>query len=56
VLTALGVFLFLYGANYYNNVVGWTGVALFFGGAFTWFFFYFYYELIKWVNRRAQKP
>ncbi|HVP15804.1 MAG TPA: hypothetical protein VMT42_00340 [candidate division Zixibacteria bacterium] len=28
----LGVILFLYGANYYNNFVGWAGVYLFFGG------------------------
>ena len=28
----LGVILFLYGANYYNNVVGWAGVYLFVGG------------------------
>jgi len=28
----LGVILFVYGANYYDNVVGWTGVYLFFGG------------------------
>jgi hypothetical protein len=28
----LGVVLFLYGANYYDEVVGWTGVGLFAGG------------------------
>jgi hypothetical protein len=28
----LGIILFLYGANYYNNIVGWAGVYLFFGG------------------------
>lgn len=28
----LGLVLFLYGANYYNNIVGWTGVYLFVGG------------------------
>jgi len=27
-----GVILFLYGANYYDAVVGWTGVGLFVGG------------------------
>ena len=32
VVVILGVFLFLYGANYYNNVAGWSGVYLFFGG------------------------
>lgn len=28
----LGIILFLYGANYYNNIVGWAGVYLFVGG------------------------
>jgi len=28
----VGVVLFLYGANYYNNIVGWAGVYLFVGG------------------------
>lgn len=28
----LGILLFLSGANYYNNIVGWAGVYLFFGG------------------------
>jgi hypothetical protein len=32
VVIVLGVVLFLYGANYYNNVVGWAGVYLFAGG------------------------
>jgi len=27
-----GVFLFLYGSNYYNAVTGWTGVFLILGG------------------------
>jgi len=30
----IGVVLFLYGSNYYNAVVGWTGVCLVFGGLF----------------------
>lgn len=29
-----GIVLFLYGANYYNAVVGWTGVGLVFAGFF----------------------
>lgn len=29
-----GVILFLYGSNYYNAVVGWTGVYLIIGGFF----------------------
>ena len=31
-ITIAGVILFLYGANYYDAVVGWTGVGLFVGG------------------------
>ena len=30
----LGIFLFLYGANYYDNAVGWAGVYLFVIGFF----------------------
>ncbi len=28
----LGILMFLYGANYYDNTVGWTGVFLIAGG------------------------
>ncbi len=28
-LMILGILLFLYGANFYDNIVGWTGVFLF---------------------------
>ena len=34
----LGVFLFLYGANSYNNDVGWAGVYLFVGGILAYVF------------------
>ena len=34
VLMILGITLFLYGANYYSNTVGWTGVFLFVAGVF----------------------
>jgi len=30
----MGVILFLYGANYYNAVIGWTGFSLILGGFF----------------------
>jgi len=33
-LIILGIFLFLYGANYYNNAVGWAGVLIFAFGFF----------------------
>jgi hypothetical protein len=31
-IVILGIILFLYGSNYYDNLVGWTGIYLFFGG------------------------
>jgi hypothetical protein len=31
-LVVVGVVLFLYGANYYDAGVGWTGVGVFVGG------------------------
>jgi hypothetical protein len=33
-LVILGLVLFLYGANYYNVTVGWTGVGLVAAGFF----------------------
>jgi hypothetical protein len=30
----IGAILFLYGANYYNAVIGWTGFSLILGGFF----------------------
>jgi hypothetical protein len=33
-LVILGLVLFLYGANYYNATVGWTGVGLITAGFF----------------------
>jgi hypothetical protein len=31
-VVVIGFVLFLYGANYYDATVGWTGVGLFVGG------------------------
>lgn len=31
VFVFLGIAFFLYGANYYDNIVGWAGVYLFVG-------------------------
>ena len=31
-LIILGIVLFLYGSNYYDAVIGWTGVAFILGG------------------------
>jgi hypothetical protein len=43
----LGVALFLYGANYYDNVIGWSGVFLFVGGILAWVIIYVYGKLTK---------
>jgi hypothetical protein len=50
----LGIVLFLYGANYYGAVVGWTGVGFFVGGILA-------YALLKifWLQTKSgsdQKP
>jgi drug/metabolite transporter (DMT)-like permease len=38
----LGVILTLYGANYYNDIIGWFGVFLFAGGIVALILFYVY--------------
>jgi uncharacterized membrane protein len=43
----LGFVLFLYGANFYDAVVGWVGVYLFLGGILAFLVFYIYGELTK---------
>ncbi len=43
----LGFMLFLYGANYYDAVVGWAGVFLFIAGILTFLIRYIYGELTK---------
>jgi len=43
----LGIFLFLYGANYYNNAIGWAGVLLFVVGLFGLIVLAVYNELAK---------
>jgi len=43
----LGVLFFLVGANFYNNMIGWTGVFLLAGGVVAWFVLYIYCELFK---------
>ncbi len=52
-LLVLGVILFLIGANYWNDVVGWLGVFLFVGSVVAWVVLYVY----NWLKRRnVQKP
>ncbi|MCW3995616.1 MAG: hypothetical protein NWE98_05645 [Candidatus Bathyarchaeota archaeon] len=51
---ALGFLLFLYGANYYNAVVGYTGVFLFIGSIIVYVAVYIYREITK--KPVAQNP
>ena len=55
VLTAIvGILLFLYGANYYDSVVGWVGVSLVVASLVGLLVLYVYDEL---TNRtHGQKP
>jgi uncharacterized membrane protein YeaQ/YmgE (transglycosylase-associated protein family) len=46
-LFILGFLLFLYGANYYNKVVGFAGIYLFIGTIGAYFIIYLYKELTK---------
>ena len=43
----LGFLLFLYGANTYNQVVGYSGVYLFIGSIAAYLVVYIYKELTK---------
>ena len=43
----LGFLLFLYGANTYNPVVGYSGVYLFIGSIVAYLVIYIYKELTK---------
>ena len=52
-MVILGFVLFLYGANFYNGVVGWVGVYLSIGGVLVFLAFYIYNELIK---KEVQNP
>lgn len=53
-IVILGIILFLYGANYYDAVVGWTGVFLFIAGILVFLIRYIYGELTKKVE--TQNP
>jgi membrane-bound ClpP family serine protease len=52
-LIILGVILFLYGANFYDNFVGWTGVFMFVGGILAWIVLYVYGEVMKRKTQSA---
>jgi hypothetical protein len=46
-MAILGFVLFLYGANFYDVVIGWVGVYLIIGGIMVFLLFYIYNELTK---------
>ena len=43
----LGFLLFIYGANIYNAVVGYTGLYLFIGAILAYIIIYIYKEMTK---------
>jgi membrane-bound ClpP family serine protease len=43
----MGAILFLYGANYYNAIIGWTGFSLIIGGFFAQIVFKIYERVRK---------
>jgi uncharacterized membrane protein len=50
----LGLVLVLYGANFYDAVIGWVGVYLFFVGILVFLVLYIYRELTN--KEEAQNP
>lgn len=53
-MVILGFVLFLYGANFYDVVIGWVSVYLIIGGILVFLLFYIYNELTKKV--KVQNP
>jgi divalent metal cation (Fe/Co/Zn/Cd) transporter len=53
-MVILGVVLFLYGANFFDAVIGWVGVYFIIGGILVFLLFYIYNELTKKVE--VQNP
>jgi ABC-type bacteriocin/lantibiotic exporter with double-glycine peptidase domain len=49
-MVILGFVLFLYGANFFDVVIGWVGVYLIIGGILVFLLFYIYNELTKKVE------
>jgi hypothetical protein len=49
-MVIVGVVLFLYGANYYDAAVGWTGVGVFVGGIFLYIVLKAYESVAKKGN------
>lgn len=46
-VAVIGILLFLYGANFYDPVVGWVGVAIFAASVISFLALYVYGELTK---------
>ena len=46
----IGAILFLYGANYYNEMSGWTGLSLIVGG----FFAEVVFKMYRHVRKRGE--
>jgi drug/metabolite transporter (DMT)-like permease len=55
-LIILGIVLFLYGANYYDQTVGWAGVFLFVGAIVALVLLYVYGALNKKKENGASIP
>ena len=53
-MVILGFVFFLYGANFFDAVIGWVGVYLIIGGILVFLLFYIYNELTKKVE--VQNP
>ncbi len=51
-----GFLLFLYGANTYNSVVGYSGIYLFIGSIAAYIIIYLYKELKKRDNCEVPAP
>ena len=43
----LGFLLFLYGANIYNSIIGYTGIYMFIGAIMAYIIIFIYKELTK---------
>ena len=61
-LILFGLFLFLYGANFYNEIAGWAGLVLFVGGIVALIVIFVYHLIVKTepdkkiVQESVQKP
>jgi membrane-bound ClpP family serine protease len=53
-IVIFGFILFLYGANFYDDVIGWVGVFLLFFGILSFLVLYIYSELTK--KEEVQNP